>query len=319
MASPRLSIIVANFNKRAYVEATLRSALAQGGDTQVIVVDDASTDDSLSIIRGMAASDPRIEVVSLPENRGQSYCENRGLERAQGDYVIYLDSDDCLAPGCGARRMASADRDADADMWIFPMATFATVPEEATPAWTPRDTDHLRRVLAHRLDWQLMQTLWRTSFLRSFGAFDEDFMRMTDVVLHTRAILAGARIRCYPHEVPDCYYRIDDARLTFSPERLARRRVAAAIQYQRTFEPLVPPSYRRFLSGTLLANMYWVLHQHRVGRLDRALARELCGDLIEACPSATHRLVLRTFCAANLSSPIHLPGVAWLARTIAGV
>lgn len=319
MARPRLSIIVANFNKSAYVEATLRSALAQGADTQVVVVDDASTDDSLSIIRGMAASDPRIDVVALPENRGQSFCENRGLERVTGDYVIYLDSDDSLAEGCGARRMTIAERDPDADMWIFPMSTFTTVPEEATPAWTPRDTDHLRRVLAHRLDWQLMQTLWRTSFLRSFGAFDESFMRMTDVVLHTRAILAGARIRCYPDEAPDCFYRIDDARLTFSPERLAKRRVAAAIQYQRTFAPLVPPSYRRYLSGTLLANMYWVLHQHRLGRIDRPLARDLCRELIAACPSAAHRLVLRSFRDVNLASPIHLPGVAWLARTTMAV
>lgn len=319
MPAPRLSIVVANFNKARFVEGTLRSALAQGDDVQVVVVDDASTDDSLAVIRAVAATDPRVEVVAMAANRGQSFCENRGLDAARGEYVIYLDSDDFLAPHCGSRRMEIAARDPDADMWIFPMSTFRQSPADAAPGWIPRDTDHLRRVLAHRLDWQLMQTLWRASFLRSFGAFDESFRRMTDVVLHTRALLAGARVRCYPDETPDCFYRIEESRLTFSADDLARRRVTAAVQYQRTFAPLVPPAYRRALTGTLLANMVWVLHQHRVGRLDGRLARELCAELVAACPLPAHRAVLRSFEAVNLAAPVHVPGVAWAARTVLGV
>jgi hypothetical protein len=142
---------------------------------------------------------------------------------------------------------------------------------------------------------------------------------MTDVVLHTRALLAGARIRCYPHLPADCCYRIDDSRLTFSADELARRRVAAAIQYQQTFQPLVPPSYRRALGGTLLSNMYWVLHQRRLGRVAPDLADQLCRDLIAACPLRDQRAVLNGYRFAATHSPRHIPGLAWTARKLIGV
>ena len=94
--APRsVSIIVNNFNYERYVGAAIESALSQTRPAQVIVVDDASTDGSRGII---AAFGDRIEAVLKTTNGGQASAMNEGLRVATGDVVIFLDSDDLLAP-----------------------------------------------------------------------------------------------------------------------------------------------------------------------------------------------------------------------------
>ncbi len=95
-SAPRaVSIIVNNFNYGPYVGAAIESALAQTHAAQVIVVDDASTDGSRDII---SAFGDRIVPVLKATNGGQASAMNEGLPLASGDIVIFLDSDDYLAP-----------------------------------------------------------------------------------------------------------------------------------------------------------------------------------------------------------------------------
>jgi glycosyltransferase involved in cell wall biosynthesis len=314
-----ISIVVANFNKRQFIEATLRSALDQAAVSEIIVVDDASTDGSIDVIRGLAEAEPRIVVVSLDRNRGQSFSENRGLERATGDYVIYLDSDDLLAPGCCERRLAAAMSAPDADAWVFPMSTFTDDPARPTGSWVPRSGDHLRNVLAHKLDWQLMQALWRREFLVRIGGFDETFVRLTDVSLHTRALLAGARIRCFPSHGEDSMYRIAPDRYSWSVEELAARHVKGALHYVVTYRGQVPPHLRHLLSGTLLAAMQRLLHWWRIGKLPTPALDRLSAQLIEHGNSARERAVLKAYLQLCKISPIRPRGLTWVGRRALGV
>lgn len=89
------SIIVNNFNYERYVGAAIESALAQTHAAQVVVVDDASTDGSRDVI---ARFGDRIVSVMKTTNGGQASAMNDGLRAATGDIVIFLDSDDLLAP-----------------------------------------------------------------------------------------------------------------------------------------------------------------------------------------------------------------------------
>ncbi len=314
-----ISIIIANFNKSAFVGKAIRSALEQTAVSEIIVIDDDSTDGSLGVIDGIARKDTRVSYLAFTRNHGQSFCENRGLDRATGEYVMFLDSDDLLRPGCCAKRLAEAEASPHNDAWLFPMFTFADDADRPSGTWIPRPGDHLRNVLAHRLDWQLMQALWRRDFLLRIGGFDESFVRLTDVSLHTRALLAGARVRCHPDHEPDCLYRIAPDRYSWSVDELADRHVRGALHYVLTYRPEVRPDMRHLLVGTLLAALHRLIHWHRSGRLSADRFDALSSSLVDACESPFQRAVLRAYLVANRPVPFHVRGLTWAARRVLGL
>ena len=93
----KASIIIVNYNHARFLQQAIGSALAQTcADTEVIVIDDGSTDDSADVIRFYGTL---IRAV-FKENAGQSSCYYRGLAVSNGDLVLYLDADDFLYPHC---------------------------------------------------------------------------------------------------------------------------------------------------------------------------------------------------------------------------
>ncbi len=99
-AVPRFSVIVPAYKVQAYLQESLDSVLGQSyPDLELIAVDDASPDACGSIIDEYAARDPRVTAVHLAHNLGLGPARNAGLARASGDYLIFLDGDDTLAPG----------------------------------------------------------------------------------------------------------------------------------------------------------------------------------------------------------------------------
>ena len=95
---PKVSVIVPVYNVEKYLSATLDSLLSQTfGDYEVLCVDDGSTDGSLSVLKEYAAKEERIKVVEQ-SNRGASAARNAALDRASGEYIAFLDSDDLMHP-----------------------------------------------------------------------------------------------------------------------------------------------------------------------------------------------------------------------------
>ncbi|MBT2453083.1 bifunctional glycosyltransferase family 2 protein/CDP-glycerol:glycerophosphate glycerophosphotransferase [Streptomyces sp. ISL-43] len=97
---PRFSVIVPAYKVQAYLQESLDSVLTQSyPDLELIVVDDASPDACGSIIDDYASRDPRVTAVHLAHNLGLGPARNAGLARATGDYLVFLDGDDTIAPG----------------------------------------------------------------------------------------------------------------------------------------------------------------------------------------------------------------------------
>jgi len=92
----QLSIIIPVYNRGALLREAIGSVLpaASEVDLEIVIVDDASTDDTWDAIR--AVGDPRVRALRMERNSGQSAARNRGLEEAHGTYVKFLDSDDLL-------------------------------------------------------------------------------------------------------------------------------------------------------------------------------------------------------------------------------
>lgn len=123
-----ISIIIPVFNAKFYLKRCYDSLLSQdvGTELEIILVDDGSTDGSGDVCDELARNDGRITVLHI-ENRGASLARRLGLEKAKGDYVTFVDSDDFVAPNyvstlyellqrnninisaCGVRRLKSSD------------------------------------------------------------------------------------------------------------------------------------------------------------------------------------------------------------------
>ncbi|WP_269930501.1 glycosyltransferase family 2 protein [Aminobacter sp. HY435] len=107
-----VDVVVPCYNYGRFIGDCVTSVLDQRGvDLRVLIIDNASQDDSLDIARKMAARDSRVEVVAHSVNRGATYSYNEGIDLASGDYMLILDADDMLAPGALGRAVAVLDND----------------------------------------------------------------------------------------------------------------------------------------------------------------------------------------------------------------
>ncbi len=114
---PLISIILPVYNTEEYLPACLDSIL--GGTYQnleIILANDGSTDNSLSICHQYAERDPRIQVLSH-ENHGVSYTRNRALSVARGEYIGFVDSDDLVEPEMYATLLENIEK-SDADIAV---------------------------------------------------------------------------------------------------------------------------------------------------------------------------------------------------------
>ncbi len=92
-----LSIVIPVYNMEEYLPRCLQSCMAAGAGSEIIIVNDGSTDSSLKIAGEMLEGWPEHRIISQP-NQGLSAARNAGLEAASGDYVWFVDSDDHIAP-----------------------------------------------------------------------------------------------------------------------------------------------------------------------------------------------------------------------------
>lgn len=96
---PLFSILVATYNRSDFIEESIHSALNQDyPNIEIVIVDDCSTDDSLTIARVLAKKDKRIRVYKNIKNQGCGFTKNRCGQLAKGDICGYLDPDDLLEP-----------------------------------------------------------------------------------------------------------------------------------------------------------------------------------------------------------------------------
>lgn len=130
--SPSVSIIVPVFNMAAYIEDCLRSLQAQGNlSFEGIVVDDGSTDQSHSLIVDFIKTDSRFRLIQQANN-GLAGARNTGLQKARGEYVFFLDSDDIVLPN-SLEPIYQEAKEAKADLQCFRSFPFVSAQEATHP------------------------------------------------------------------------------------------------------------------------------------------------------------------------------------------
>jgi glycosyltransferase involved in cell wall biosynthesis len=104
---PSVDVAVPCYQYGKYLEECVASILLQGiQDLRVLIIDNASTDNTREIAERLSKQDPRVQVVSHATNLGHHASFNEGIDWARADYFMLLGADDCLAPGALGRAMS---------------------------------------------------------------------------------------------------------------------------------------------------------------------------------------------------------------------
>jgi succinoglycan biosynthesis protein ExoO len=208
-----VSVIVAAYNAAPFVHRAIRSALNQTRPPlEVVVVDDASSDETAFRVDELSRKDPRIRLVRLEMNLGPGGARNAGIDTARGEWVAILDADDAFGPKrLQALTAFAAEHRADivADNlevydFVADRVVGTAVRSDQPTIIGPREyLERCRGGDAKSIDWGILHPMFRRTFLESSGVrypglrHAEDFAFVLELMLH------GARFAY----LPEAHYR----------------------------------------------------------------------------------------------------------------
>ena len=198
----KVDIVVPCYNYGRFLEACVKSVLDQSvGDLRVLIIDDASSDNSLSVATKLAEADPRVAVISHRQNCGHIDTYNEGIAWASAEYFLLLSADDMLVPA--ALERATAIMDAHADVVLtygkcIPWRDDCPVPdlgENCTAGWA-RD-DLIRRFCRTAGDDLIAcaTVIVRTSVQKAIGGYRASLPQTADTEMFLRFAANGAVAR----------------------------------------------------------------------------------------------------------------------------
>lgn len=209
IATDFITVIIPTHNRSDLFEEAIDSLIEQSNSNwEVIVVDDKSSPNEKSKIKNICSKDSRVRFVTNDGTKGASASRNIGLNRATSDYVLFMDSDDVLAPHCIESRLNSINESSDYDFWVFGgVKVFHEKPEDSQLLWNVfTKEDDLERFLKVDPPWHTSSPVWKKEVLTSIGGFNEKALVWNDWELHIRAIAEGLKYTKINSDT-DAYYR----------------------------------------------------------------------------------------------------------------
>lgn len=298
-----ISVVMPCYNAAATLAGSMRCVLTQThADTELIVVDDGSVDDSLRIVAGIAEEFPGRVRLLQQDHKGPYPARNLALRAARGDCIAFLDADDTWSPDC-LERLRDTLLDADADLaycgWQNVGPAAANTDPYVPPAY---ETGDLYAECLRTCPWPIHAALLRREAVAAVGGFSERMFTSMDYDFWLRVLAHTRRIVRVP-EVMAFYYWHGRQ---ISTDR--SRQVLDAVQVRRDFIAAHPECIahlsaarlRELTDGQLLKmayRAYWNRELATAQRLLReAAAAGVCGwrDLLYVMIS---RLPLRLFSA----------------------
>lgn len=274
MDAPQLSLVVPVYNVAPFLPRCLESLASEpAGTTEVILVDDGSTDECPAILAAWVATRPHARLIRQP-NAGLSAARNAGLAEARGRYLAFVDSDDFHDPGYYGRLAALCEAHdlelaiGNASYHFEGRRADYPIYSDAPPAGVMRGTDFLRHRLRNRT---LLHMVWMHVYRRSW--LEEHRLRFVPGLIHedvpwtTRALLLAERIAY--DATPGYHYRQRVRR--FAPADADRRLQAiidSAVHNARVLDQLAAgvsadPELQRLLRWQLVDGGLSIFHKLR--------------------------------------------------------
>lgn len=193
LAQPRVSVVMAVYNASEFLREAVSSVLNQTfEDFELIVVDDASSDNSLAIIEGL--SDPRVRVIKHATNIGAALSRNDALEVARGDLIAIMDADDVAATTRLEKQVAYMD--SHPEVGVVGCGVYNSIDTTGAVLCTsflPTDNETLQRTLMERWCFLHPSITFRKSLYKIVGGYRKPFEPAEDhdlllrMLEHTKA------------------------------------------------------------------------------------------------------------------------------------
>lgn len=220
-ARPTVSVVIPCYRYGRYLRDCVRSVLDQDGvDVRVLIIDDASPDDSADVATALAAEDERIEVCVHSVNRGNIATYNEGLlDWADGEYSVLISADDLLTPGALERATSVLEARPNVGFvyghskyWV---ETDPLPPPRVTPTgltlWSGHDWLSIMCGLGHAVI-SSPEVVVRTSLQQQIGGYRPELPHSGDIEMWLR-FAAHADV-AYIKGVDQAYYRKHGAQMT---------------------------------------------------------------------------------------------------------
>jgi glycosyltransferase involved in cell wall biosynthesis len=191
--NPLVSVVIANYNSEKYIKEAIESILNQTyKNLELIIVDDNSSDNSLSIIKSISAKNSRINLIEQNENKGVTYSRQNGLENAKGKYVAILDSDDISLPTRIEEQVKILDQNSEV---VLVSSYYGVIDENS------KVKRKLKKVHANDAAIKWFMTfgncfahstiMFRLSIAMEFGGYDMSIKRGLDMELSQKLLTKG--------------------------------------------------------------------------------------------------------------------------------
>lgn len=293
-----VDVIIPCYRHADFLPVCMASVLAQTGvDLRVLLVDDASPDETPAVAAALAAADPRVEFRAHTTNQGHIATFNEGLAWAEAEYALQISADDLLTPGALARAAALLDAHPEVGLVYGGVVTF-TAGEALPAARLPAGSG--RREIWPGLDWfsracrEAHTHLWspevmvRTRVQREVGGYRPELPQSADFELWLRFSLHAAVGVLL--DADQAYYRLHPHNLhktlAANPLLELRHRQAAFESVFREYAPrLAPHTAWRQAAARHLAREALVAAGAAL-EADPALAAALLAFAFETLPSA---------------------------------
>ncbi|MBT0585679.1 glycosyltransferase family 2 protein [Alteromonas oceanisediminis] len=135
MSSPLISVIMPAFNAENTIEKAIGSVMAQNAQLELFVVDDASTDNTVSVVQALAEKDNRITLLHNQRSKGPSGARNSGLLSARGEYLAFLDADDTWYDNHLSTALGVFANSPDADVLLLNFDIYDVVQAQFVGTW----------------------------------------------------------------------------------------------------------------------------------------------------------------------------------------
>lgn len=253
---PIVSLIMPFFNNKELVGKMIDSILANTfEDWELLAIDDGSSEETLAYLSHYTA-DSRVKIIKRETTpKGAQTCRNLGMAHAQGQYWMFVDSDDYLTPACIGTRVEWIEKRQDLDFMVFPSAVYIN---EVFEPHAPEDifgynvhNDDLKGFARRELPFIVWSNIYRADSLRKAHLlWDTKLLSLQDADYNVHAIMAGLRYE-YAYVAPDYGYRIRHSQGSVSakictPEHF-KSNLYASVKFFKTYQERFGHKYDRFI------------------------------------------------------------------------
>ena len=317
-AAPKISVVMTVFNGGGFLAMAIESVLAQTfEDFEFVIVDDASTDGSVEVVRRYATGDGRIRLICCKTNKGQTACLNQAMGEARGGWIARQDADDVSLPERQARQWSVVEESDD----VVIVGTNGWMIDERGAVTgmihVPLEGSEIRSSLPFRNPFIHTSVMFRRTLADgSLVRYDERFRICQDWDLWVRLLRSGRGVNLADPLV--AYRHLDDSLSRGAREETRRESAEIVAAAWKELFPAVPFNaelLREFREGAVCSDRrrFWRLHGRCVEGQARAVHRvQAAGALL---PGDVRAGLVEIF-AATAAAPCWTVGALWKSLAI---